>query len=115
MQDERITRAVELFQAWMLLSNLAELQRRLPPANVPPTGKRPADWNEFRSYALCVELLKLHLSFGLDAAIKGLRDPGSDFQIRSMLLPPSAKFPFHPDAWLERRGKEGLGGEEPER
>ena len=52
MQDERIAKAIDLFQeAWMLLGNLAEVRKRLPPPDMPPTGKLPDDWSEERRQA----------------------------------------------------------------
>lgn len=40
MQEERVTRPLELFQeAWMLLSNLTYLRRRLPDPQMPDAPK----------------------------------------------------------------------------
>jgi hypothetical protein len=112
MKDERIAKAIDLFQeAWMLLGNLAEVRQRLPPADMPPTGKLPADWSEERSYAVCVHLLETSLRQALHNVVTGL-DFRKEFQIRHTILPAEAKFGLTGQAWLDQRDK--LMGEEPE-
>ena len=50
MEDERIARARRLFQeAWMLLDNLEDLERRLPEPTRPESSPLPADRKELRS------------------------------------------------------------------
>jgi hypothetical protein len=101
MQDERVTRTVELFQqASMLASNLEDLRRRLPAADLPDRGPLPPEWNEFRSCADCVEVLFGYLRSGLGLVAQRL-DIRHELSLREALLPPSAKFPRHPAAWLE--------------
>jgi hypothetical protein len=114
MQDERVTRANELFQeAWMLLSNLTYLCRRLPDPQMPKRGTLPPDWNEFRSYAVCVDTLRIDLRLSLQKVITGL-DSRREWEIREALLPPSAKqFPNDPQSYL-RWLDETMGGGEPE-
>jgi hypothetical protein len=114
MQDERVTRAIELFQdAWMLLSNLTYLRRRLPDPQMPERGMLPPDWNEFRSYAVCVDTLRIDLRLSLQKVIAGL-DSRKEREIREALLPPSAKqFPNDPQSYL-RWLDETMGGDRPE-
>jgi hypothetical protein len=111
MKDERITRAAELFyEANMLLSNLADLRGRLPEPNM-PAGKLPPDWNEFRSYAVCVESLAIGLRYALQNIDMGLQFR-KEFAIRDALLPPSAKFRLPGTLWLNSLDKvddEGAG------
>ena len=111
-QDESaVATTVRLFyEAWMLLSNLDDLRRRLLSPHTPLAAKPPADW-KFRNYTECVEVLRGHLGFGLRTAMQGL-DFRNEFPIREMLLPPSARFPLHRDAWLRWLDETG-GGEEP--
>jgi hypothetical protein len=109
MKDERITRAAELFnEAWMLLNNLEDLERRLPPPDMPTTGGLPPDWNEFRSYAVCVAILRGQLQFGFQQVMMGL-DFRREFEIRQTLLPPQFRLPGN--LWLERLDEEEWGGE----
>jgi hypothetical protein len=111
MQDERVTRAIELFQeAWMLLSNLTYLRRRLPDLQMPETGMLPPDWDEFRSYAACVDALRIDLRLSLQKVVAGL-DFRKEWEIRDALLPPSAKqFPNDPQSYL-RWLDETMGGD----
>jgi hypothetical protein len=109
---ERATRTAELFhEAWMLLSNLDALRRQLPDPNM-PVSKLPEDWNESRSYAVCVDMLRVGLRFALKNIIVGLefRNEG---EIREALLPPSAKLPHGPESYL-RWLDETMGGGNPE-
>jgi hypothetical protein len=101
MADERIARASQLFQeAWMLLENLEDLRRRLSEPNRPASGPLPADWNELRSYAVCVTNLARNLRFSLQNEVLGahLR---KEFGIRDAMLPQGAKFPLLGQAWLK--------------
>ena len=111
MRDERIAKAIDLFQeAWMLLGNLAEVRRRLPPADMPPTGRLPADWSEERSYAVCVHSLETGLRHALSSIIMGL-DFRNEFDIRDAILPASAKSGLTGQAWLDHLDR--LMGKEP--
>jgi hypothetical protein len=70
MQDEKITRAIKLFRdAWTLLANLEELQLSLPAPNMVSARPLPPDWDDSRSYAVCVDTLQSSLSFVLNANI----------------------------------------------
>ena len=112
LQDERIKKAIALFQeAWTLLDNLKEVRQRLPLPEMPPAGKLPADWNAERSYALCVHKLESHLYAAVRMVIMDL-DIRNEFQIRESLLPPSAKFGLTGSAWLEERDRHM--GEDPQ-
>jgi len=111
MRDERIAKAIDLFQeAWILLGNLAEVRRRLPPADMPPTERLPADWSEERSYAVCVHSLETGLRHALSSIIMGL-DFRNEFDIRDAILPASAKFGLTGQAWLDHLDR--LMGKEP--
>lgn len=100
-RDERVTRAIELFQeAWMLLSNLEDLRRRLPQPNLEDARPLPSDWNDLRSYARCVEVLRAYIESGLKLAVQDV-DIRNEHHIRSELLPPSAKFGLTGPAWLK--------------
>jgi hypothetical protein len=100
MPDERAIRAAELFQeAWMLLLNLNDLRVRLPEPNMPSAGKLPPDWNEFRSYAVCVDTLRSALRTALLNVVTGL-EFRNEQQIRTALLPSSAKYRRDAQAWL---------------
>jgi hypothetical protein len=114
MQDERVTRAVELFQeAWMLLSNLTYLHRRLPDPQMPERGMLPPDWNDLQSYAVCVDTLRIDLRLSLQNVVAGL-DTRQEWKIREALLPPSAKqFPNDPQSYL-RWLDETMGGDRPQ-
>jgi hypothetical protein len=114
MQDERVTRAIEVFQdAWMLLSNLTYLRRSLPDPEMPESGKVPPDWDELRSYAVCIDTLRIDLRLSLQKVVTGL-DARKELKIREALLPPSAKqFPNDPQSYL-RWLDETMGGKGPE-
>jgi hypothetical protein len=113
MIDERTNRAVELFQeAWMLLLNLNDLRGRLPEPNMPSTSKLPPDWNEFRSYAVCVATLRSALRTALLNVVTGL-EFRNEQQIRTALLPSSAKYRRDAQAWV-RWLDETMGPEEAE-
>jgi hypothetical protein len=100
MQDERATSAVKLFQdAWVLLSDLTDLKGRLPEPNMPSRGPLPADWNELRSYAVCVDMLRISLRLALRNVVTGL-DARQEFQIRDAIMPSSVKFGRDAQAWL---------------
>lgn len=112
MPDERVAHAVKLFQdAWALLSDLTALRGRLPEPNMPSRGPLPVDWNEFRSYAVCVDQLRLGLRHALHNVNTGLGIRNED-DIRGALLPPSAKYGRDAQAWL-RWLDETRGGGEP--
>jgi|SoiMetStandDraft_2_1073263.scaffolds.fasta_scaffold154702_3 hypothetical protein len=85
MTDQRYEQAAELFkQASKLLSDLTALGRRLPPPDM-RSGKLPPDWNEEKSYGLCVDLLRLNL----DSTIQRVQmDLGirKEFQISAALF-----------------------------
>jgi hypothetical protein len=101
MPDERVTSAVKLFQdAWDLLSDLTALKARLPDPNMRPTGPLPADWNEYRSYAVCVDSLRIDLGLALWKVIQGL-ESRKELQIRDALLPPGAKVRLPGQTWLD--------------
>jgi hypothetical protein len=111
IQDERITKAIDLFQeAWMLLDNLSELRKRLPAANLSNTGGLPADWNAERS-ADCVQKLEAYVQAGLQLVATDL-DIRKEFEIRAALLQPSRKFGLTGQAWLEQRDQQ-MGNDDP--
>jgi hypothetical protein len=111
MEGERIARASQLFQeAWMLLDNLEDLERRLlEPTRPESSPLLPADRKELRSYAVCVTNLARNLRVSLQNEVLGahLRQ---EFGIRDAMLPQGAKFPLLGQAWLkkllENRGTE---------
>jgi hypothetical protein len=110
MEDERIARARRLFQeAWMLLDNLEDLERRLPEPTGPESSPLPADRKELRSYEVCVTNLARNLRFGLQNEVLGAH-VRQEFGIRDAMLPHGAKFPLLGQAWLknllEDRGTE---------
>jgi hypothetical protein len=110
MQDERATQAAALFhQAHRLLDDLIALRRRLPEPNMPIRGPLPPDWNQFRSYAVCLETLAISLRQALWNIDKGL-EFRNEWRIRDALMPPSAKFRLPGDLWLnsfDRPDEEG--------
>ena len=116
MKDERIARASRFFQeAWILLDNLEDLERRLLEPIRPESSPLPADSKELRSYAVCVTNLARNLRFSLQNEVLGahLRQ---EFGVRDAMLPQGAKFPLLGQAWLknllEDRGTEpGPAGE----
>jgi hypothetical protein len=90
MQDEKITRAIKLFRdAWTLLANLEELARSLPEPTIPEAGPL-RDWNDSRSYAVCVDMLQSSLSFSLNNILisLGFRN---EWHIQNALSRPSVK------------------------
>ena len=101
MENERIARASQLFQqAWILLENLDDLERRLPEPNRPDSGQPPGDWKELRSYAVCVTNLARNLRFSLQNEVIGAHRR-KEFQVRDAMLPQGDKFPLLGQAWLQ--------------
>jgi hypothetical protein len=113
-QDERTVRAAELFhEAAMLLSHLTDLRRRLPDPNMPQGRPLPADWNEFRSYAVCVETLAGSLRFALASVMQGLQFR-KEWEIARALQPPTAQLPHDPQSYLRWLDDQLGGGGQPE-
>jgi hypothetical protein len=84
--DENAEQAARLFHsAWRLLDGLTELQRHLPEPEVPRRGA--SDWNDAKSYALCVARLQYTLGTVLNGVLQdlGLRN---EFHIQRALQRP---------------------------
>jgi hypothetical protein len=66
MQDQRISKAAELFRrAWDLDASLELVRKRLPEPNMPIRAPLPPDWTELRSYAECARVLHTELNSAL--------------------------------------------------
>jgi hypothetical protein len=88
-ENESTQQAARLFQeAWRLLADLTELQRRLPEPRLPTRpGPLPPDWDDARSYAQCVDSLRGSLEFSLQNIVTSLGFR-NEWHIQSALLPP---------------------------
>ena len=91
-EDRNTQQAARLFQeAWRLLADLTELQRRLPEPRLPTRpGPLPSDWDDARSYAQCVASLRVSLDFSLNQIVSSLGFR-NEWHIQRELLPPERR------------------------